>query len=87
MEDKDESVLRAGFLLRRMRELAEQADTGRGQLKQIQEEAHILQEKWQALMMNFSGSNQEQPAARANSTSAVARLLVDVLLKRRLQRS
>jgi hypothetical protein len=77
MEDMNESALRAGFVLRMMRELAEHADANRQQLKDIQVEARLLQEKWQSLMHDMSGT-----AEPRSPVLAVAHPLLEVLLRR-----
>jgi predicted nuclease with TOPRIM domain len=85
MEDKSESVFRAGFLLRKMRELAEQAEANREELKHIQKEAKVLNEKWESVMHDISHADSKPAAAeRARTTSAVAKVLLGALLRPRL---
>ncbi len=50
MHQSDELGLKAGLLLRKMRELSARADEHRDQLKDIHDQARTLQERWRRLM-------------------------------------
>jgi hypothetical protein len=58
MRDNNESILRAGLLLRRLGELAGQAEQNRSELQNIRQQAQAVHEKWQALMQEMNDKAQ-----------------------------
>jgi hypothetical protein len=66
--------LKAGFLLRRMRELAADAHTHPGELERVRAEAQALQESWRALMAELNPDAAKRPASEQDDHSKSFRL-------------